>query len=62
VPIERGNDCTHVNALKMPKQLCLVECNFCDKQFRVGSGKVVVFLFLFVIIIIIIIITLSSDE
>jgi hypothetical protein len=41
--IERGNDCTNVKVLKMPKQLFLVECIFCHKQFRVGSDKIVVF-------------------
>ena len=39
MPRERGKEWTYVKVLKNAKNNYLIECNFCDKQFWVGSGN-----------------------
>jgi hypothetical protein len=36
---ERGKEWKHVKVVKTGKNNYLIECNFCDKQFWVGSGN-----------------------
>jgi hypothetical protein len=36
---ERGKEWKHVKVIKTGKNNYLIECNFCDKQFWVGSGN-----------------------
>ena len=39
MPRERGKEWKHVKVLQSGKKNSLVQCNYCDKQFWVGSGN-----------------------
>ena len=39
MPRERGKEWKHVKVLQTSKKNCLVKCNYCDKQFWIGSGN-----------------------
>jgi hypothetical protein len=39
MPRKRGKEWTHVTVVRSSKKNVLVECNYCDKQFWVGSGN-----------------------